>query len=60
MSLSDFCMWGIPQIRYFSEFVLYMLTCMAEIVFFVWILNISFSILKKIINKLGGIHSGRS
>lgn len=57
MNLSDFCMWGVPQIDSFSRLVFWLLGSYFELVFIVWVLNVSFSILKKIIYKLGGVRN---
>lgn len=59
MNLSDFCLWGIPQITSFSRLVFWLLGSYFELVFIIFVLNIAFSALKKIIYHLGGIKNGR-
>lgn len=55
MNLSDFCFWGVGQITSFSNLVCWLLGSFFELYFLVWVLNIAFSFLKKIILHLGGV-----
>lgn len=55
ISLNDFCFWGIGQISSFSHLVFWLLGSFFELYFIIWVLNITFSFLKKIVFHLGGI-----
>ncbi len=55
INLADFCAWGIGQITSFRDLVFWLLGSYFELWFLVWVLNISFSFLKKIILHLGGV-----
>lgn len=59
MNLSDFCMWGVGDIKSFSSLVFWLLGSYLELVFIIWVLNLAFSLLKSIVLKLGGVKNAR-
>lgn len=55
MNLADLCLWGIGKVNSFSDLVFWLLGSYFELYFIIWVLNITFSFLKKIILHLGGV-----
>lgn len=55
MNLADLCLWGVGQVTSFSNLVCWLLGSFFELYFLIWVLNIAFSFLKKIVLHLGGV-----
>lgn len=49
----------MPQITSFASLVYYFLGSYFELVFIVWVLNVTFSAIKRIVYSLGGVKNGR-
>ncbi len=55
MNLADFCFWGVGEISSFSKLITWIIGSTFEIMFLVWVLNMAFSFLRKIILYFGGV-----